>query len=199
MRHRYHCRWLFLWFVLAAGFVVVRPAFAHKLKVFASAEGTKITGYAYFPGGGRASDLPVVIRGPGGQTLGKTRTDEEGRFEFQATRRCDHLIFVKTGTGHAASFTVSSGELSRDLPEVGERATQETETFQQIAEVPSHAKEGKNTRAVVERAVNRQIRPLREELDAYHSRARLHEVIGGIGYIVGITGLIFFLRGRRSS
>ena len=163
-----------------------RPAPAHQLKVFATAEGAEIQGYAYFPGGGRAADLPVTVLGPDDKKLGETRTDAEGRFEFHAQTRCDHRFVVDTGTGHRAHYTVEAAELSSDLP--GESPAAESaevippvKPTQEAASTPEETLPHPDLRRMIERAVSRQIRPLREDLEAYHSRARLHEVIGEIG------------------
>jgi nickel transport protein len=51
---------------------------------------------------------------------------------------------------------------------------------------------------MIERAVARQVRPLREELMAAQDQARLHDILGGIGYILGLTGIALWWRARRS-
>ena len=43
--------------------------------------------------------------------------------------------------------------------------------------------------AVVEAVVSRHVTPLREQLNAYEDRLRWRDVLGGIGYILGLTGL----------
>ena len=51
--------------------------------------------------------------------------------------------------------------------------------------------------ARIERAIARQIGPLREELANYDDKVRWHDVLGGLGYILGITGLGCWLIERR--
>ncbi|MEJ2456241.1 MAG: hypothetical protein P8103_19125 [Candidatus Thiodiazotropha sp.] len=53
------------------------------------------------------------------------------------------------------------------------------------------------TEAALERAVARQIRPLREALQGYEEQVRLRDIIGGIGYIVGLAGLGLWWGRRR--
>jgi nickel transport protein len=53
--------------------------------------------------------------------------------------------------------------------------------------------------AAIERAVARQIRPLREQLIAAEDRIRLQDILGGIGFIMGLTGLALWLTSRRRS
>jgi nickel transport protein len=43
--------------------------------------------------------------------------------------------------------------------------------------------------AAIEKAVARQVRPLREALAQSQARAQLQDVLGGIGYILGVAGL----------
>ena len=50
----------------------------------------------------------------------------------------------------------------------------------------------------VEAAVARQIRPLREELLATRDALRLQDILGGLGYIFGLTGLALWWRSRRT-
>lgn len=53
--------------------------------------------------------------------------------------------------------------------------------------------------AAVARAVASQVNPLREQIAAYEDRLRLHDILGGIGWIVGVAGLGFFLLARKET
>ena len=44
--------------------------------------------------------------------------------------------------------------------------------------------------------MSRQIRPLREQLDRYEEKVRLHDILGGIGFIVGAMGLVLYVKSR---
>ena len=178
--------------VLAAALCLLgfgaRSAFAHRLKVFAMAEGEEIQGYVYFPGGGRAADVPLQVLGPNGRELGEVRTDADGQFAFVARLRCDHRFVADSGDGHRASFTVGADELPADLPAPQGAPISRAETADEQTAALERA---------VERAVSRQVRPLREQLEAMETRTRWHDVLGGIGYILGVTGVAFYLLGRR--
>lgn len=50
---------------------------------------------------------------------------------------------------------------------------------------------------LITKAVAQQIRPLREQLNAYEDQVRLRDIVGGIGYIVGLAGLAMWLRRRQ--
>ena len=51
----------------------------------------------------------------------------------------------------------------------------------------------------MEQAVARQIGPLRRELQASQQRARLSDIIGGIGLIFGIAGVVLWWRSRSAA
>lgn len=51
--------------------------------------------------------------------------------------------------------------------------------------------------AAVDRAVVRQLAPLREELRQHDRRLWLRDLLGGLGYLAGLLGLWFFWRSRR--
>lgn len=169
------------------------PALAHKMKVFASATGAEVSGYAYFNGDSRAVRTTVTVQGAEGTPVFAGQTDDQGRFSFQATRRMDHVITVDGGDGHAASFTITAAELPASLPAAAGA----------VAPVPSAPApaipaggEG-DLRAFIDQSIARQIRPLREQLDAYQDKIWWHDVIGGIGYIVGVAGLAFGWANRK--
>ena len=46
-------------------------------------------------------------------------------------------------------------------------------------------------------AVADAVRPLREQLDAYEDTIRLRDLLGGVGYIAGVAGLVYFMKARR--
>lgn len=188
--------------VLAAALLLLAgaPALAHKIKVFATAEGASISGYVYFPGGGRPSGASVAVTGPGGEEIGRLTTDDRGAFSFEATRRIDHRFTVDTGDGHRGEFLVKAEQLPTALPggkagaisgDFG-RAGPPAPTPQAAATMDTAALED-----AVARAVAREVNPLREQIEAYEERIRLHDILGGLGWIAGVTGLAFFVLGRR--
>jgi len=201
--------WPALVSVTVSALLLAAPAgYAHKLKLFAGAEGRTVTGYAYFPGGGRARNQTVRVLAPDGRELGETTTNDKGEFAFEAAWRCDHTFVIRTADGHKADYTVSAEELPERLPGLGESAESTAEA--RVTDLPSMhegrsataqpqappAPQQSDLEAVVERIVARGLRPLREDIERYEDKTRLHDILGGIGYIVGITGILFYVLGR---
>ena len=185
------------------------PAYAHKLKVFATADGKTISGYAYYSGGARPRSVTIQLVGPNGEKLGETRTNEKGEFTFEAAYKCDHIVTIDTGDGHGANWTVYSGELPDGLPLLAGSKGGGPPAVAAGAEPESQDKGGNvpplsDIQRAVADAVSKEIDPLRkqinkyrEELQEYQEKIRLHDILGGIGYIVGVAGLAFYLLGRR--
>jgi nickel transport protein len=188
--------------VCALALAVSGPAFAHKLKVFAAAEGTRILGSTYFAGGSAAGGVRVEVRDAQGRVLAQLAPDPEGHFAYTAEAPIDHVVVALTGDGHQASWTVSSTELAGAFPE---SAPQQAHPAPQppaggapaaAVRAPGNVPDPQ-VLAAIEAAVARQVRPLREELAADRDRARLHDILGGIGYILGIAGLALWWGTRR--
>ena len=87
--HIYHRFWPRLrgaaWpLLLALGLVLglAHPSLAHKVNVYAYAEGDQIKGEGYFPGGDKAQDSLVELLDGQGKLLGSTHTDSKGEFSL---------------------------------------------------------------------------------------------------------------------
>lgn len=195
--------WL-LWLpvlALATLLAVGGPAFAHKIKLFATAQGTIISGTAYVPGGGRIAGAKVTARAPDGDILTTALTDEKGAFVLEATRRVDHLLELNTGDGHRATFRIAANQLAATLPPSEDASQSATPAAATTAKPPTAAPVSSLSEealeALVARAVASQINPLRAQLEAHEERLRVHDILGGLGWIMGLAGLAFFLLGRR--
>jgi nickel transport protein len=170
----------------------VAPAFAHKIKLFATAEGMSVSGYAYFSGGTRAQGADIAAH-VGERQVFSGKTDDQGTFRFTATESADHRLTVDSGDGHTAGFTIKAEELGK----AAEPPQAATETA--AAPVAQTITDDGRLAALVEQAVARQIRPLREQLDAYQESARLRDALGGLGFIIGLGGLAYGLDQRRKA
>jgi nickel transport protein len=86
--------------------------------------------------------------------------------------------------------------LSPDFPGTGETppGTGETPVL-----LNSRTAGGDSIGAMADRleGIEKQVVKLREELVRYEDRVRLHDVLGGIGCILGLMGLTFYFLGVR--
>ncbi|RKT45699.1 hypothetical protein [Thiocapsa rosea] len=186
------------------------PALAHKLQVFAFTEGARISGSAYFAGGGAASGARIEVRDREGKVLAELAPDGEGKFVYTAALPVDHLILAITDDGHQAEWRVPAAELAAgfapdESPARDAERSEGGEVSVIVETVPSAVSANAMAaldpalESAIERAVARQIRPLREQLVAAEDRIRLQDILGGIGYIMGLTGLALWWKSRRPS
>lgn len=149
------------------------PALAHKLKLFAAAEGGDIVGSAYFAGGGKAVEVDGSVIAADGAVIARFRTDGQGAFRVAVPLGQPLKLRVEAGDGHVAEASLGADEVSP----VTSTATAST--------------------ADIEAAVARQIIPLRKQIDAMEERARFSDIMAGIGTIFGLCGIAAWLHGRR--
>jgi len=193
--------------VLGLGLALSTPALAHKLRVFAAAEGDLITGSAYFAGGGAAGGAQISILDGQGRTLATPTPDAQGRFSYRVQAPADLVVVAQTGDGHRTEWRIAAAELAGAFaagtpvpaPTNGSEPPAAAPTAAAPASAPTAAAGAADAalEAAIERALARQIRPLREDLMAAEDRTRLRDILGGIGYIVGLTGLALWWRSRR--
>ncbi len=198
-----------------AGTWSAAPALAHKMVVFATGADHAIEGEAYFHGGEPARDVKITLLAPDDRVVGETTTDQEGKFRFPIQFRCDYRVIADAGAGHGAEYTVPADELPDDLPQPGGEPSEQagaTVPDEHDAATPGESHDGaaraespheplaapdaESRKAEIE-AIGRQLAALRRDFDRYRNELRLREVLGGLGYILGIMGTAFYFLGVR--
>lgn len=195
--------------VILLGFIMVgMPASAHKLKVFAFADGAHVEGQAYYAGGAKAAGARIIVEDAAGRTLTELAPAKDGGFTFEARAPVDHLIVAESADGHRAAWQLTAGELAGGFPQedTAGQVKASSATAPIVASIDAVAAEtpigagqalDPTLEASLERAVARQVRPLREELVAARDAIRLQDILGAIGYIFGLTGVALWWRSRR--
>jgi nickel transport protein len=175
---------------------------AHLLKLFAYVEGPNIHGSVYFAGGAEAAGAVVTVSdtvsGSGGQPLAKLKTDPQGAFSYTPADAGEYRLRADTGDGHQAEGLIRAAEFGPTGPDAetsigtGSRPTATDQTG-----LVDRQLEDRQLMALVEQALARQIGPLRAALQRSDERARLSDILGGIGFIFGLAGIVLWWRGRR--
>ncbi|WP_350336104.1 cobalt ABC transporter permease [Coralliovum pocilloporae] len=183
---------------------MLTPALAHKVIIGLYAEGDHIEGEVGFSNGDMAKNVLVEVFDSSGKKLGETKTDDEGIFIFKPTIRIDHVFTSNLGQGHVANGTLTVDEMPESL-KAGSTPQQQASTTSGPATTEtgepnnsaSAAVNKEELEAAIAKAVAKGVRPLRKELQSFQDKLDLQRVLGGIGYIVGLFGVGFYLAARR--
>ncbi|MCM5551750.1 carboxypeptidase-like regulatory domain-containing protein [Pleomorphomonas sp. NRKKF1] len=173
---------------LAALVCLVLPAEAHRLKLFAQVTGDTVAGYGFYIGGGRPEGAEILVTKPDGTEIARLKTGKDGDFTFTPPTPGRYRLTLAGGDGHFASTDVSTdGTPAAPSP---------TAVTPSTSAIPADL-DARIAKAV-DAAVARQIGPLMEAYDAADGRVRFNDLIGGLGWIMGLAGLWAWFRSRRS-
>ncbi|MDE4173369.1 cobalt ABC transporter permease [Phaeobacter sp. PT47_59] len=176
------------------------PAAAHKVIAGVFASGAIIEGEIGFSDGAMARGAEIIVTGPDGAELGRTVSDADGFFVFRPTRAVSHTFFADLGAGHVAKVTMPAGEVARIMGVIPRKAapsTADTEPAAPTTAAVAVASLTEEEQQAIADLLRDEIRPLRREIAAYREQNDVQTILGGIGYILGLFGLGFYLAARR--
>ena len=174
------------------------PAAAHSVKVFAFEEGGRIYGEGYFADGTRVRESKVEVFDREGRKLLETQTDGNGAFAFPAPGERNVVVVLNASMGHRAEFALSldavkpAGIDDREIegPAANSGAPGEAAPVAVISE--------ERIRALMNEVLDDRMKPLvKAVLAAKRDNPSFVIIIGGIGYIVGVFGVVLFWKVQR--
>jgi len=186
-------------------------ALAHKVRIFAYEESGTIVGETAFSGGRPAKNAEIVVKDKAtGTILTTTRTDAKGAFSFQIPEQAEreHLnlqLIVNAGEGHRGEWVLTADEyLSASASAAGPEVHTAPVTGEQNLSKTSDAAvvhpltvDETVLRRVVEEAVEKKLGPVKHMLAvAMDQGPRLQDILGGIGYLIGLAGIIAYFKSR---
>ena len=182
--------------------VLAAPAaLAHDVDLWAWSAGDVVEGEIGFSSGALAEAGTVVrVLGPDGEALGTTTVGEDGLFRFAPSEPVPHRFVADLGQGHVAAATLAVDELPASVAmraNASPGAAQAATPAATAAGATATAIDASDLETLVASAVQRELTPLKRQLAAHEQDADLQALIGGIGYICGIFGLLFFVYARR--
>ena len=185
-------------------------AHAHKVIVFAWVEGNTVHSESKFHGGRPAKDAPLEVVDLNGQKLLEGRTDDKGLFSFAIPKKTAMKIILKAGMGHQGEWTIpleELGEVSAAMQPTGEKGIKAGSSS---VSAPPKERESSRTAtecltreeaaALVEAALDKKLAPIMGGINHLldpNKDPSFVEIMGGIGYILGLVGLIAYFQARR--
>ena len=172
--------------------------FAHKVNVFAYVEGEKIYTESYFNDGKKCIDSKIEVFDNQGNKLLEGLTDKEGEFSFEVPLEDEDLKIVLTASmGHRAEYSISADEIRGSVGLIKE----ENEEPVSIVFPETSSVDLKEIQSIIEDTLDEKLKPIMREIieikKSQEDKISPTEIIGGIGYIIGIFGIVAYFLSRK--
>ncbi len=192
----FHChkRLITLAFLTLLLLMPASVVFAHKVNIFAYAEGDTVYTESYFSDGTKVKGGIVEVYDSQGTKLLEGKTDESGEFDFKLPKKDDLKIVLLASLGHKNSYTLSADELAgiiaAEKPQEPESRESEVKEVMQV--------DLEQIKRIIDSSLDEKLKPIMRQLTkAQQKKVSFTEVIGGIGYIFGIMGIILYFASKK--
>ena len=187
--------YLILIFIFLIIIMINISAFAHKVNIFAYVEREKIYTESYFNDGKKCVDSKIEVFDNQENKLLEGITDDEGAFSFEIPPGDGDLKLVLTASmGHRAEYIIQTDELGNIKGLIEEKIEEPVSAVS--PEVSSF--DLKEIQSLIEDALDEKLKPVMREIKkSQEDRISPTEIIGGIGYIIGIFGIVAYFLSRK--
>ena len=159
-----------------------RSVMAHRVVAAVYAIDGVIEGEIGFSNGKMARDALVEIFAESGEKLGELYTDSNGFFTYRPPSVQALSFRADLSAGHIARVDLAAEDLSAGL----------------FAAEGADANAGQNRRSEgASSGLRRDIVNLRKDIAAFRAERRFQDILGGIGFILGLFGIAAFVMGRK--
>ena len=189
-------------------FGVTFSALAHKVTVFAWVDGKTVYTESKFSGGKRVKEGEIRVYDENKALLLKGVTNDQGEFSFPLPKTPPLVVELNAGMGHLARWTLTPEDVEGGEAQSGEDDAGKKGDVSTVSDVPDphpdlQAEKNKELSAMieqsVEQAVDKKLKPMMKLLvDMHEQKTSFSDVFGGIGYILGLVGLVAYFKAKRS-
>lgn len=185
--------------LLAAG-----AALAHRVNVFAWVEGDMVFVECKYPDGTKVHEGVIRVLDSAGKELLSGKTNDKGEFSFKVPKQDDLTIVLEAGMGHRGDWPLSrqdlapAGEAPKPGPAAAPQASPKNEAPSPAAVEPAAGPASPPPAGIdqaIEKALDKKLAPVMKMLAEMHEqKVRLTDVLGGIGYIIGLVGVAAYFK-----
>jgi nickel transport protein len=197
------------WCLAALILLIAGAALAHRVNVFAWVDGDTVFVESKYPDGTRVHGGVIRVLDSAGKELLNGRTNDQGEFSFKVPKQDDLTVVLEAGMGHRGDWPLSRQELSPAGAPPASTAAAPSPPDPQTASPPPAATEpaagpspaaGDAVAQAVEKALDRKLAPVMKMLaEMQEQKVRPSDVLGGIGYIVGLVGMAAYFKRKPGS
>ena len=178
--------------VVLASFSFTADCLAHKITVFAYVDQNMVKTESKFSGG-RAAQHCQLSRITGGASVLIGETDEQGMFDFPVpTPKEGFELIVTCGDGHQGKWRIEADEL------LGTVSTpSHTEVSPPSSPLPSATSD---IRLILREELATELGSIKRQLaELQQDKVSFADIMGGLGYFLGLAGLASYMRFRKES
>lgn len=177
---------------------------AHKIRVFAWVAGDTVTVESGFSGGRPLVQGAVEVQNATtGSTLLRGKTDEKGIFTFSLAETAKGKdtglrIIVSGGEGHRNEWLLQT-EVDQQGADQARAAAPATTPVPPVPDpVISGQESNEALTRILDQLLEEKLAPIRRSLaQAEEQKPGLTDILGAIGYLIGIAGIIAWMKSRR--
>jgi len=179
-------------------------ALAHRVNVFAWVEGNTVFVECKYPDGTKVHDGVIRVLDSVGKELLNGKTNDKGEFSFKLPKQDDLTVVLEAGMGHRGDWPLSkqdlapAGDAPKPEPAAPSQPAPKTEAPSQAANEPAPATASPSPPGIdqaIEKALDKKLAPVMRMLAEMHEpKVRLTDVLGGVGYIVGLVGVAAYFK-----
>ena len=190
---------------------ITQNAMAHRVTVFAWVEGDTVFVESKFSGGKKVKDGTIIVTDASGVELATGKTNDLGEYSFKIPRRTELRITLKAGMGHQAEWTIPLEEIGSTTP--AEKIPAE-DSIAMKAQAPPDARPQEQPsaeltqtpvgpglaeiEAMLEKTLDKKLKPVLKMLaESREQEPTIGDILGGIGYIIGLMGVAAYFRYRK--
>ncbi len=180
------------------------PSSAHRVIVFSSFNGQKIVVEGYLPGGTKVNGAKVEVRDESGKIVVQGKTDSNGVFSFVPKKSGEYFITLNAGLGHLAktSIDIKNASAHTSAQQISQKKGPESRSHLAVFTDKRKAVplKGLKPEEQLRQIIRDSVSPLEQEIIALRKaqeKVRIRDIIGGIGYILGLFGIVALIKSRR--
>jgi nickel transport protein len=183
---------------------------AHNVTVFAWVDGDTIHTQSKFSGGKRVKNAPILVYDFKDVLLLEGKTDENGMFSFKIPQKTSLKIVSKASMGHLAVWKLRAEELGEaesktavqpigmKAPPVTDSGSAGIEKNVDVFESTKISLGKREIEEIINASLDKKLRPITQMLaDAMNQKPGFTEIMGGIGYILGLVGIALYFANRK--
>lgn len=196
---------------IAAFMAFSEDALAHRVNVFAFVDGDEIQVECSFSRSQKVKNGKLVVTDTEtGATLFKATTDEQGLYRFRPTDaflQSGHGLNIRllAGEGHQDDWKISPEDLETLSEPLSSRSRAKPQSgpVVQSGQSPIRAAplaqiDPAELEAIIGKVLDEKLTPIKQALARKdNDEPGLRDIIGGIGWILGLLGLAAYLKYRR--